>query len=134
MMAATASEGMVGIALCAAFADGVMESEEDDRLADALAGLPCLGKCSEEELQAAFVRADARARAEGEPALLRAAALAVPAHLKETAFFLGADIVLADGDEAREEHAFLEALRQALGLEPEQARRIVEVVCIRNRG
>lgn len=127
------TEAFAGVAMCAAFADGVIESEEDDRFADALSKLPCLASVTDEELQAAFVRADSVARRDGERALLATAARAVPPRLRETAFFLGADIVLADGEVAREEQAFLDELRAALGVDESVARRIVDVVCIRNR-
>ena len=51
----------------------------------------------------------------------------------DTAFFIAADLVLADGTVEPEEKKFLEDLQQTLGVSEETATKIVEVVVIKNR-
>lgn len=123
----------MGVAFCAVFADGTMEIEEDERLAEHLADCRALRGCGEEELRAAMTKAERYARQHGEEALLLAAAGGLEPRLRETAFCLAADLVLADGEIADEERAFIGRLRKALGVQETLASQVVEVLLIRNQ-
>lgn len=127
------AEALVGVAFSAAFADGAVGVEEDERLQDHLADCRALQGVGETGLGAALRKAESIARKEGDDALLEQAARALPAPLRETAFCLAADLVLADGEIHAEERAFIERLRARLGVEDTLASRIVEVLLIRNR-
>lgn len=80
------------------------------------------------------MKVDRIARREGDTALLVAAAAALPSELRPTAFYLGAQLALADGEFPEEERTFVETLRSALGVPEDVAARIVDVIGIRNKG
>jgi hypothetical protein len=67
-------------------------------------------------------------------ATLTAAAAALPANLRPTAFAQATDLALADARIGRREEAFIDALREALGISDALALRIVDVLLIKNRG
>lgn len=129
----TQHEALVGVALCAAYADGAMSAAEDEELAADLATCRALRGCEEAEIRAAMMKADRILSKEGEAALLTRASAALAPELRATAFYLGTDLVLVDDEAATEERAFVERLRQRLGIEASLAQRIVDVILIRNR-
>lgn len=131
--ALTVPEAFVGIALCAAYADGSMDAEEDEALAEELQACRALEHLSEAELRDAMMKADAILSKEGEGAFLARAAASLPPDLRATAFCLGADLVFADDELAPEERAFVERLRKSLGVEAGMAQRILDVLQIRAR-
>ena len=73
-----------------------------------------------------------RLEAEGEDALLRAAARVLPAKLRASAFAVAVDLMLADGKLERDERAFLRRLAAAVKLPETQANEIVRVMRIKN--
>lgn len=127
------TEALVGVAFSAAFADGTVGAEEDERLHDHLAECHALRSVGEAALGAALETVEAIARKEGDDVLLERAAAALPPPLRETAFCLAADLVLADGEIHAEERAFIERLRKRLGVEDTLGSKIVEVLLIRNK-
>lgn len=129
----TPAEALVGIALCAAYADGSLGADESEALSEELASLPPLRRESEAAIRAAMQKADRVLSKEGEAGLVARAAAALTPPLRETAFCLGADLVLADEEIAAEERAFIERLRRGLGVDPALAERILEVLLIRAR-
>lgn len=131
--ALTVHEAFVGIALCAAYADGTMGAEENEALTEDLQGCRALQGLDEPELRAAMMKVDRILSKEGEATLLARAAAALTPELRATAFCLGADLVLADDELAPEERAFIERLRKGLGLDAAAAQRIVDVLLIRAR-
>lgn len=131
MDALTPQEALVGIALCAAYSDGSMGADENEALGEELASCRALQGIDEAGIRAAMQKADRLLRQEGEGGLLARAAASLPPPLRETAFALGADLVLADEEMAKEEQAFIERLRKALGLDATLAQRIVDVLRIR---
>lgn len=126
-------EALVGVALCAAYADGSMRAEEDERLADALVSCRALRGVDEARLREAMQKADRLLAKDGEAGFLARVAAAIRPDMRPTAFCLGADLVLADGEVATEERAFVERLRAAMGVEERLARSIVDVLRLRNR-
>jgi tellurite resistance protein len=73
-------------------------------------------------------------RREGMNSLFDSAKDSLPYELRESAFAVATDLILADGVVADEEQEFLNDLYQALSLDAEVATRIVEVMMIKNRG
>lgn len=73
-----------------------------------------------------------RLEAEGEDALLGAAARVLPAKLRASAFAVAVDLMLADGKLERDERAFLRRLAAAVKLPETQANDIVRVMRIKN--
>ncbi len=70
----------------------------------------------------------------GAPAIVAAAARAIPARLRPTAFAIAADLVLVDGKIERLERRFLDRLGTDLRLDRDVARRILDVMVLKNRG
>lgn len=71
---------------------------------------------------------------QGAEHLLGAALASLPDELRETAFCVATDIVLADGTVTQEEEDFLNQLYRALELSEEVALKIIDVMLIKNRG
>lgn len=69
---------------------------------------------------------------QGGPQVVAAAARALPAHLRESAFAVAADLVLADGTLEHPERRYLLALGKELKLESSSISRIVDVMLIKN--
>lgn len=59
---------------------------------------------------------------------------AVPPELRECVFANAVDIVLADGTVDPDERAFIDDLQHKLELEPQRAKRIVQVMVYKNHG
>ena len=70
--------------------------------------------------------------ADGEAAVLAAAARVLPAKLRASAFATAVDLMLADGRIEREERAFVRALAKTLKLTAEQADEVVRVMRVKN--
>lgn len=133
MESMTPAEALVGVAMCAAYADGAMAAEENEEFTEQLASVRALRGMDERSIRDAMVKANGIARRDGDTALLVTAAAALPAELRATAFYLAAELTLADGDFASEERAFVETLRRALGVPDDVAARIIDVIGIRHR-
>jgi hypothetical protein len=67
-------------------------------------------------------------RRQGPEALMADASQELPPHLRQTAFATAAEIMRSDGELEEEERRILLQLSQLLGLETDQARRIIEVM------
>lgn len=71
---------------------------------------------------------------EQEPStVMAAAARAIPARLRASAFALVADLLLADGRIDARERRFLQRLAASLNLQADAATRVVEVMLVKNR-
>jgi hypothetical protein len=70
----------------------------------------------------------------GAPAIVEAAARAIPARLRPTAFAIAADLILVDGRIERLERRFLDRLAGDLHLDRDTARKILDVMLVKNRG
>ena len=129
----TPAEALVGIALCAAYADGSMGAEEDEALTEELQRCRALRGYDESAIRAAMQKADRILSKEGEGGLLARAAAALGPDLRPTAFCLGADLVMADDELAVEEGSFIERLRRSLDVDPALAAKVLDVLRIRAR-
>lgn len=130
----TPPEALVAVSWCAATADGVLDGEELETLSEHLASCNALGRFGDDELHAALEKAEAVAAREGDAALLKRAADALPADLRATAFYWAADLVMADGSYGPDEARFVEAMRATLGVPLDLAARILDVILLLRRG
>lgn len=71
---------------------------------------------------------------QGVDTLLNVAIASLPFDLKETAFAMAVDIVLADGDFTKEEEELLNYLYSALGISKETALKILDGMVVKNQG
>ena len=70
----------------------------------------------------------------GAPAVIDAAARAIPARLRPTAFAIAADLILVDGKIERLERRFLDRLAGDLHLDRDAARQLLDAMLVKNRG
>ena len=130
----TEAEGMAGIALAAIASDGMITEEEAAGLGTTLSRMKVYGGMSNRDVNKVFEKLIKVARAEGVDKLLELSSGAVRAELKQTAFAVAADLLMADGHVAPEEKKFLEKIQHSLAVTDEVALKIVEVMSIKNRG
>ncbi|HVM44689.1 MAG TPA: tellurite resistance TerB family protein [Candidatus Thermoplasmatota archaeon] len=127
-------EGLAGIALAAIASDGMITQEEAAGLGTTLSRMKLYAGMSDRDVNKVFEKLIKLARSEGVDTLLRLSSDAVRPELKQTAFAVAADLLMADGDVAAEEKRFLEKIQRSLGVEDDAALKIVEVMSIKNRG
>jgi hypothetical protein len=130
----TAPEAFAGIALCAVAADGVITEEEAVSLSVNLMNRRLYSGYSDREMRAVFNKLVTIVNSEGINSLMEKSAKALPQDLRQTAFAVTTDLLLADGIMADSEKKFLERLQKSLQLTDEIALRIAEVISIKNKG
>jgi tellurite resistance protein len=127
-------QAFAAVCVFAVSADGVVRDQEVSRLVIDLSekklfrdmGLDGLG-----ELLREIVRLVQERDAD---TVLEAAKNGLSPKLRETAFALSADLILADGEVAAKEKTFIERFRKALEIDEAMAYKIAEVIAIKNRG
>lgn len=129
----TEAEGMAGIALSAIASDGMITEEEAAGLGTSLSRMKLFNGMSNRDINKIFERLIKVARADGVDKLLDLSSTAIRAELKQTAFAVAADLLMADGDVAPEEKQFLEKIQKNLGVNDDIALKIVDVIAIKNR-
>ena len=127
-------EGMAGIALAAIASDGMITEEEAAGLGTSLARMKLYQGMSNRDVNKVFEKLIKVARNDGVDKLIELSSAAVRPELKQTAFTLAADLLMADGHVANEEKRFLEKIQKNLGVNDDLALKIVEVIAIKNRG
>ena len=130
----TEAEGVAGIALAAIASDGMITEEEAAGLGTTLSRMKLYAGMSNRDVNKIFEKLIKVARAEGVDKLLELSSGAVRAELKQTAFAVAADLLMADGHVAPEEKRFLEKIQRSLGVGDDVALKIVEVIAIKNKG
>ena len=128
------AEGFAGIALCAIAADGVITEEEAAGLATTLGRMKLYGGMSNRDINKMFEKLIRTARSDGLGKVMDLASAAISPPLKQTAFAMAADLIMADGEVAAQEKTFLERIQKSLGVMDADALKIVEVIAIKNRG
>lgn len=128
------SEGFTGVVLCAIAADGVLEQEELQGMFTTLARMKLFQGMSDRQFRGGVDKVVRMLKEKGFDATVDACAAAVPANLKQTAFAVSADLLMADGHVAAQEKKFLERIQKSLGVSDDLAVKIVEVISIKNQG
>lgn len=126
-------QGFLGIAVCAVSSDGTLDPKEVAGLNQNILRLRMYDGIDKKAFDAMLQRLVDYAQQRGLETLLQASVRAIPADLKDSAFALGADLVLSDRRFASQESDFLERLRNALQVDPDVARKVVEVGAIRHK-
>lgn len=128
----SAPEAYLCILMAAAACDNEVSFSEQDLiklLAHRSRGLKSLADAQLAKLQAVI----AERLTAGSDLALQAACSALPAELRLPTFAQALDIVLANADLSEVEARFLDALAQRLDLDPDDVRRIAEVILLKNR-
>ena len=126
------AEAFTGIALIAVASDGNISQKQARDIYKALSNLKVLNRHSKDEMQSIFDELSGIIKHEGVNSLFDAAKDSLSEDLREAAFAITTDLVLADGIFAEEED-FLTELYQALGIRSEIGQKIIEVMFIKNR-
>ena len=129
----TAAEAFAAIALAAVACDGELASLEARSLRQQLEFREPYRQLSDQAMGDLLDRLLRLLREQGWQALVNQAAPLLPPEAAETALAVAAALTQADHVESSAEQPFLASLSQALAVDSERARVIVDVVAILNR-
>ena len=127
------SEAVVAVLVGCAAVDGVLRAEEAGRLNEILTSSRWILESGVEATAGVTTRALNLITDHGLPAVLTACAEAIPGELRATTFALAMDLALADGRLGSRENALIDQLQRALRIDDNLARKIIEVLLIKNR-
>ncbi|GAB4474728.1 MAG: hypothetical protein OHK0037_35740 [Elainellaceae cyanobacterium] len=127
-------EAYAAIALAAIASDGYLSDEELSGLMNVLNRMQLFRSYSNDIMRRMFDKLFSILRRDGVGVLFATAKDSLPFELKESAFAVATDLILADGRVTQEEQKFLNDLYQALGISEASAEKIVDVMMIKNRG
>jgi uncharacterized tellurite resistance protein B-like protein len=130
----TPAEAFAAVTLAAIASDGYLSEEEARAISSTLSRMRLFRSYSNDVTIRMFDKLLGLLRREGIDTLLNAAKESLPQDLRESAFAVATDLVLADGIVTQEEQGFLNDLYQDLGITSDTATQIVEVMLIKNRG
>ncbi len=130
----SAADTFAAIALAAVASDGYLSEEEAQSIPLILSRMKLYEHYSDDKMRRLFDRLLTKLQKEGVAALFNSAQEALSEELRETAFAVAADLVLADGVFAEEEQQFLNELQVALAIPTEMVEQIIAVMQIKNRG
>lgn len=130
----TPQDAFTGVVMSAVAADGVISQEEALSVMTVLSRMKLYAGTSQGQMKAMLDRAVNTLRKDGPSPLVAAAKETLPPDLRDTAFAVAADLVLADGVVEEKEKKFLEELQKAMGVPDDVALKITEVLVIKNRG
>ncbi len=128
------AEAFAAITLSAIASDGYLSDEESRGISLALSRMKMYRSYPNDVMQRMFDKLLGILRREGMNSLFDSAKDSLPYEMRESAFAVATDLILADGVVAQEEQEFLNDLYHFLSLDAEVATRIVEVMLIKNRG
>lgn len=128
------AEAFAVIVLVATASDGYLSVEQADYITFMLSRMKLFKSYSHEMMNKLFEKILGILEGDGFNTLFNAAKDSLSQDLREVAFAVATDLVLAEGIVAEEEKNFLNDLYQALGISREIAVQIVQVILIKNRG
>ncbi|MBO3463890.1 tellurite resistance TerB family protein [Aetokthonos hydrillicola Thurmond2011] len=128
------AEAFAAITLAATASDGYLSEEETRILYSALSRMKLFRSYPYDVMNRMFDRLLTILRRQGLDILFNTAKESLPYNLREAAFAVATDLVLADGIVTQEEKDFLNDLYQALDIPGELATQIVQVMLIKHRG
>lgn len=128
------AEAFAAIALLGVAADDYAAESEVQAIMTALSRMQLFRSYPDDVMKKMLDRLLSILQRQGDDVLLDAALASLPYELRETAFAVTTDIVLADGEVTPEEEDFLNQLYEALEISEEIAVKIIDVMMIKNRG
>ncbi|MCC5641995.1 tellurite resistance TerB family protein [Nostoc sp. CHAB 5824] len=128
------AEGFAVIILMATASDGYLSVEQANSITFVLSRMKLFKSYPHEMINKLIEKILEILQGDGFNSLFNAARDSLSQDLREAAFAVATDLVLAEGIIAEEEKNFLNDLYQALGISSEIARQIVQVILIKNRG
>lgn len=128
------AEAFAAICLSAIASDGYLADEELDGLVHSIRRMQLFKSYPHEVMRRMFDKLFGILRRQGADVLFNSAKSSLPFELREAAFAVATDLVLADGVVTEQEQDFLNQLYRALEIEDNLAVKIVEVMMLKNRG
>ena len=128
------AEAFAAIALIAVAADGYATDSESLAISTTLSRMQLFRSYPVDVMRKMLDKLLGILQREGVDILFNAAMATLPDELKETAFAVATDIVLADGEVTEEEEKLLNDLYRALEVSEETAIKIIDVMMIKNKG
>ena len=129
-----AQEAFTGILFATVASDGSISQEEMLSIVTILNRMKLYQGLNEKQMRAVLDKVMNILKKQGAAPIIAAAKETLQPEMKETAFAVAADLMLADGTVADEEKKLLEELQKALEIPDAQALKITEVLVIKNRG
>ncbi|MEH1819697.1 Tellurite resistance protein TerB [Nostoc sp. C052] len=127
------AEAFAVIILTATASDGYLSVEQANSIISVLSRMKLFKSYPHEMMDRLFDKILGILQGDGFNALFNAAKDSLSQDLREAAFAVATDLVLAEGIVLEEEKNFLNDLYQALGVSSEIAIQIVQVILIKNR-
>ncbi|WP_439626287.1 tellurite resistance TerB family protein [Gemmata sp.] len=127
-------EGFAGVLLAAAAADGHISEEEARGLWGAIERMKLFSSFTPDKFNKLMDTLLKVLKKGGPDALVEKCAPALPERLRGPAFANAVDIVLADGAVEDDEKELIEKLQSALEIDDDEAKMIIQVMIIKNRG
>jgi len=126
-------EAFIAIAFAIIAADGHIASDEQQDLALSMIRMKLFHDMTPEQFKEALYKIYGTLNEKGIDWLIDAAKNALSPDLRETAFFFAVDLSLSDKVLDESEKEMLSQMQQILEIDPDMARKIVEVAMIKNR-
>ena len=128
------AESFAGIIIAAVASDQTLSEEELKFMPVLFSRMRLFRDWSTAQYDELFNKLFQVLKHQGFAAFLNICISSLPKKLRQTAFAVAVDIVLADSTVNREEKDFLYELQKKLGLDTRLATKIIEVISIKNRG
>lgn len=128
------AEAFAAITLIAVASDGYITDSETQAISTILSRMQLFRSYPTDVMRKMFDKLLGILQRQGIDVLFNAAMANLPHDLKETAFAVATDIVLADGEVSPEEEKLLNDLCRVLELPEELAIKIIDVMMIKNKG
>jgi tellurite resistance protein len=128
------AEAFAAITLAATASDGYLSEDEVRVIYSALSRMKLFRSYPYDVMNRMFDRLLSILRRQGLDTLFNTAKESLPYNLRQAAFTVATDLVLADGIVTQEEKDFLNDLYQALDIPSELATQIVQVMLIKHQG
>jgi tellurite resistance protein len=130
----TVAEAFAAITLAAIASDGYLSQEETTGITATLSRMKLFRSYPNDLMNRLFDKLLGILQRDGINILFDTAKESLPPDLREAAFAVTADLILADGIFTEEENSFLNDLYHALGISTDIATQVVQVMMIKNRG
>ncbi|AFY32219.1 tellurite resistance TerB family protein [Calothrix sp. PCC 7507] len=127
-------EALAAIILAATATDGYLSQDEAQCISSRLSCLKLFRSYSNDLMNRLFDKILTILQRDGLNTLFNAAKESLSEDLREAAFAIVTDMILADGIVTEEEKSFLNDLYQSLGVSTEIAVQTIQVILIKNRG
>jgi tellurite resistance protein len=132
--ALTPAEAFAAITVAAIASDGYLSDKEARSLCATLSRMKLFKNYTDDAIASMFDMLLNTIRREGMNFVFNTAKDSLNPDMREAAFAVAADLVLADGMLAHEERDFLNDLYQSLGISSDTAKQVMDVMSIKNRG